>query len=258
MTPDSKRHQSQFLRELEDQNHEMRATPMQLLLKNNLTIIDAVRLDGYGTSGVLELTDVKKWMQRPQDPMYDNVLEPTFSLVSVSRTLEHHLVAFHRTSPLTNLNAWVNLVRDKKVGSEEAVNLERLLGTNSSGSSLRSIMAGSELLVNNYLFDRKAVDEWLRVKDKPNRPYSVVEQITEANFKQKNYLKRNDRFLLSLGMQSFKNYIPFNIPITDIFKKRVAREGGQDGSQPEIGTLFHVQSLELAYPEFSIDPDAAP
>jgi len=34
-------------------NKEMRAVPMQLLIKNNLTVIEAVNLNGYGTSGIL-------------------------------------------------------------------------------------------------------------------------------------------------------------------------------------------------------------
>ena len=42
-------------------------------------------------------------------------------------------------------------------------------------------------------------------------------------------------------MQSFKNYIPFNIPITDIFVN--AFEGD---------SLFFVDTMELAYPDESI------
>ena len=44
-------------------------------------------------------------------------------------------------------------------------------------------------------------------------------------------------------MQSFKNYIPFNIPITDIFVNAF-----------DDNSLFFVDKLELAYPEESIDP----
>ena len=33
---------------------------MQLLIKNNLTIIESVQLKGYGTSAMLELVDVRK------------------------------------------------------------------------------------------------------------------------------------------------------------------------------------------------------
>ena len=41
-------------------NKEIRATPMQLLVKNNLTIIEPIKLNGYGTSALLELTSIQK------------------------------------------------------------------------------------------------------------------------------------------------------------------------------------------------------
>ena len=51
-------------------------------------------------------------------------------------------------------------------------------------------------------------------------------------------------------MQSFKNYIPLNIPITDIFKKKVHLDGNrmphdhQTGTQSQeqraAGSLFYV------------------
>lgn len=50
---------------MRSENSELRATPMQLLVKNNLTVIDAIDLEGYGTSGLLALTDVKKRMLAP-------------------------------------------------------------------------------------------------------------------------------------------------------------------------------------------------
>lgn len=43
-------------------------------------------------------------------------------------------------------------------------------------------------------------------------------------------------------MQSFKNYVPFNIPITDIFKKK-ASFGKDDAGPPyesTIGSFFFV------------------
>ena len=62
---------------------------------------------------------------------------------------------------------------------------------------------------------------------------------------------------MALQMQSFKNYVPFNIPITDIFmKKLVYVEEGEEDQLLE--TLFYVQKLEMRYPEESIDPDDPP
>ena len=55
-------------------------------------------------------------------------------------------------------------------------------------------------------------------------------------------------------MQNFKNYVPFNIPITDIFKRKGAAPGG-DGPKR---TLFHIQNMELRYPDISLDPDDPP
>lgn len=43
-------------------NRDIRATPMQLLVKNNLTIIEPIALKGFGSSGVLELKEIKKRM----------------------------------------------------------------------------------------------------------------------------------------------------------------------------------------------------
>lgn len=54
-----------FVAQMRSENSELRATPMQLLVKNNLTVIDAIDLEGYGTSGLLALTDVKKRMLAP-------------------------------------------------------------------------------------------------------------------------------------------------------------------------------------------------
>lgn len=43
-------------------------------------------------------------------------------------------------------------------------------------------------------------------------------------------------------MQSFKNYIPFNIPTTDIFKKKASLDKDDAESQNEsaVGSLFYV------------------
>ena len=62
-------------------------------------------------------------------------------------------------------------------------------------------------------------------------------------------------------MQSFKNYIHLNIPITDIFKKKVSFDGNrvQTGPPPQddrvVGSLFYVDKDELVYPAESIDPN---
>lgn len=57
----------------------------------------------------------------------------------------------------------------------------------------------------------------------------------EANYKHKNYFNKRDRQTLSLSMQSFQNYIPFNIPITDIFVRSYETTKMVDG-KPEIET----------------------
>jgi hypothetical protein len=81
------------------QNVEMRATPMQLLIKNNLTVIEQINLEGYGTSGLLELTDIKKQMLEPPDFMYGESMSIEHELVSVSKTHSHRLMGMQHISP---------------------------------------------------------------------------------------------------------------------------------------------------------------
>ena len=96
--------------------------------------------------------------------------------------------------------------------------------------------------MTNYLFDDKTQEEWIRTRDKPRAMYPITEQIVSSNYYLKNYLRKNDRFRMALDMQSFKNYIPFNIPITDIFMKKAMTSGddNSEGYQEEVQTLFQV------------------
>lgn len=151
------------------------------------------------------------------------------------------------------LNLWLNQDQDAQK-SGKFVNMDHLFEETGNSFNLHDMTSGTEFFVNNNLFDQKTVDEWLRIKDKPNRPYSIVDQIIESNYKHKNYLKKNDRFALSLGMQSFQNYIPFNIPITDIFVRKYTTEISENnGNRVSINYMHHVpffiQNLELMYPE---------
>ena len=212
-------------------NKAMRATPMQLLVKNNLTIIEPVELRGYGTSGILELKDIKKTIIKPRDQMYD-FREAEDEIVSVKDMLKHGLVACEHISPYTNMLNWTKLSLDS--GNSNRLQFNSIMfDHNIANKTLNTLLSGTELYVNNYLFDDKTQAEWLRIKDKPNQIYSISDQIIASNHYQKNYLKKNDRLQMSLGMQNFKNYIPFNIPITDIFKKKL-------DSEDTKGTLFFI------------------
>jgi len=76
---------------------------MQLLIKNNLTIIEAVALNGYGTSGVLELTDIKKWQY------YNGKDLSTINMkFSVQNSIQTSLVAFEDVvPPYSNMRFWL-------------------------------------------------------------------------------------------------------------------------------------------------------
>lgn len=189
--------------------------------------------------------------------MYNHLFEQNYEMVSVSETHVYELVALTRIPATTMLNQWIAQSKDVQQGGK-AVNLDRIVEAANDSSTLRSMLLGSEYFVNSYLFDQKAVDEWLRGKERPNKAQSVVEQIIETNFQQKNFLKKSDRFRLSLGMQSFQNYVPFNIPITDIFMRWVQQEGRSGEKQEQFETLFYVQNMELSYPtDMGIDGPSA-
>jgi len=64
-------------------------------------------------------------------------------------------------------------------------------------------------------------------------------------------LTKNERWALSLQQQSFKNYITFNIPISDLFRRK--EESEVDKGKGVQGKLFFVNESALVHPDESID-----
>ena len=64
-------------------------------------------------------------------------------------------------------------------------------------------------------------------------------------------MTKNERWALSLQQQSFKNYITFNIPISDLFRRREESEVVK--GKGVRGKLFFVNESELAHSYESID-----
>jgi hypothetical protein len=87
-------------------NREIKATPMQLLIKNNLTIIEPVPIFGVGKSSILELTDIKKLWKHQNPSLFAHARKKEDELISVGETFRHNLVAFHNISEFTNWMAW--------------------------------------------------------------------------------------------------------------------------------------------------------
>ena len=88
-----------FVSDINLLNQEIKATPMQILVKNNLTIIDQIDLEGHSTSALLELTDIRKKIVRPQDRMYNAIHQLNQEMVSVSEMHSHKLIALNRIDP---------------------------------------------------------------------------------------------------------------------------------------------------------------
>jgi hypothetical protein len=99
-----------FELEAELHNKAVRATKMQLLIKNNLTIIEAVQLKGYGTSAMLELVDVRKdFIKVTEAP--DRRAAPVVQTlrVSVADTHKYRLTTFKNISATANMDVWNDL-----------------------------------------------------------------------------------------------------------------------------------------------------
>jgi len=102
-------------------NKEMRATPMQLLVKNNLTVIEAVALQGYGSSGVLELYDMRKVQNTIDPPIYSNHhhdwmeyrVRPTEEDVSVWKAHTKRVIGMQQVDPYLNMHGWMDLTPEK-------------------------------------------------------------------------------------------------------------------------------------------------
>ena len=235
---------------------------MQLLIKNNLTIIESMQLKGHGTSAMLELVDLQKdftMVAGQTDEQAGGGAKPAAvaKRVSVADTYKYNLTAFRDIPAEVSMNMW-NDFEIEKQQQEFLSNMSHLLRDNERKEpNLHGHLAGSELYVINHLFDERTQAEYFRKQNQPGKDLTVTQQLVANSYHQKNFLKKNDRFLLSLKMQSFKNYVPFNIPITDIFKKKAPldKDDAESHNESTFGSLFFVDQAELVYPEDSIDPN---
>jgi hypothetical protein len=130
-------------------------------------------------------------------------------------------------------------VKGQKVDLEE-LHLTDLRWEN----ALFGMLKGTEQRVNNHVYDKNSEQEYERFRQEGRTP-SIIESITETNNRNKNFLKKNDRFRLSLEMQSFKNYIPINIPIFEIFVKK--------NYEAPATNLFYVNDRKLLWSEEFMD-----
>ena len=144
-------------------NREVRATPMQLLIKNNLTIIEPVSLKGVGRSSFLELTDVKKLWKHQLPSYFSNrkIVQSKDELISVGDSFRHNLVAFHNISEFSNWLAWEKFHPSKPSIS---MDLKSIFNSNTTdgNQTLRDMLLGSELYLSSLLFDEKTQNEVFR------------------------------------------------------------------------------------------------
>lgn len=106
--------------------------------------------------------------------MYNNIYPQELELVDVADMHRHKLIAMNQIEENAMLNLWVNQDAELKK-SNKFINVDKVLRQSNSSFNLKSLTMGSDFFLNNHLFDQKTIDEWQRVKDKPNRPYSIVD-----------------------------------------------------------------------------------
>ena len=153
--------------EAELHNKAMRATKMQLLIKNNLTIIESMQLKGYGTSAMLELVDLQKdftMVAEQTDEQAGGGAKPVVVVkrVSVADTYKYNLTAFRDIPAEVSMSAWDDLEIEEQQ-KEFLSNMSHLLGENGRKEpNLHGHLAGSELYVINHLFDEKTQAEYFR------------------------------------------------------------------------------------------------
>ena len=100
--------------EAELHNKALRATKMQLLIKNNLTIIESMQLKGHGTSAMLELVDLQKdltMVAGQTDEQAEGGAKPAVvaKRVSVADTFKYNLTAFRDIPAEVSMNMWNDL-----------------------------------------------------------------------------------------------------------------------------------------------------
>lgn len=99
---------------------------MQILVKNNLTVVEQINLEGFGTSGLLELTSIKKKILTPQDRMYNAIYPQEQELVDVADIHKHKLIAMNQIGENSMLNLWVNQDAELKK-SNKFINIDKVL-----------------------------------------------------------------------------------------------------------------------------------
>ena len=73
------------------------------------------------------------------------------------------------------------------------------------------------------------------------------------------HLNANERNIVSLTQQNFKNYLLFNIPYSDIFKRKIDLNYIWLGEKwEERGPLVYYNSSELNFPPEGIDYNERP
>lgn len=129
-----------LVQDLETQNTVQEIpNKMQLLIKNNLTIIQQVDLKAHGGSALLELVDIKKSFGGFQEQ------------ISVSESHTHHLVALNNIPADTLFQRYHNYSQPVKASD--------FFGEK---HYLRNLLGGTDGHVIDYLFDSKTISEYER------------------------------------------------------------------------------------------------
>ena len=175
-THDHKR-EKDFLTELEAELHNkaVRATKMQLLIKNNLTIIESVQLKGYGTSAMLELVDVRKDFIRVTEGA-DRRAAPVVQTkrVSVADMYKYELTTFKNISAAASMDVWNDLkVEEQQNGFIRNIS-QFLRKSEWTDANLHKHLAGSELYVINHLFDEQTQAEYFRKQKQSGKDLTVT------------------------------------------------------------------------------------